>query len=91
MGNWSTLDVGSRAQVVAHELLHSVNVYHHGESDPIVAWGLDASGQAAEVSASGVSQISVFYEPNEDTTTTLRANLASPPYDKKPPVLWIGY
>ncbi len=91
MGNWSTLPQDVRAQVVAHELLHSVNVYHHGDSDQIVAWGINASGKVAELSASGETQISVYNEPNQDATESWRKLLSMPPHDQTPPLGWVGY
>jgi len=47
MGEWATLPSAEFASVVAHELMHSVNVWHHGEADYPVIWQ-DVNGSLVE-------------------------------------------
>ncbi len=79
MGDWAVLPAAKRDQVVAHELLHGVNVWHHGEQDRLVAWGLDDENELAELSGPGsTTKIQVFAEPNIDVTETIVAALTGP-------------
>jgi hypothetical protein len=55
-------DSGELRSTVAHELMHGVNVYHHGETDKTVQWTLNAAGKLQE----GGQEITVQGEDGVD-------------------------
>ena len=57
-----TVSYGS--STIAHELLHTVNVYHHGEVDVQVVWQLGPGDTVLE----GQQQIQVYREPDVNVT-----------------------
>lgn len=61
----ATIDYAS--VTVAHELLHTVNVYHHGDNDQEVTWSI-SGGNLIETSDSGAMPIRVFKESGQDDT-----------------------
>lgn len=77
--------VSYASSTVAHELLHTVNVYHHGESDESVFWSRDAEGklyeQATEEANGQVSpigakkEIRAFTEQGQDVTAQVRVGV----------------
>ena len=90
MSGWAALPLADRNQVVAHELFHAVNVYHHGEVDePVVAWGLNEEGELVEgrPGAAAVQPIHVFRERvgNVDDEVMTLLNKAG-----KPLLGWLG-
>lgn len=54
-GDTSDENAEQSSQVIAHEMLHDSNVYHHGERDTQVAWhvSVDESGRAHITESSG--------------------------------------
>lgn len=56
---------------VAHELLHTVNVYHHGDGDTSVVWSLTPG----DVLTEGTQPIQVYAEPDINVTAAVVANL----------------
>jgi hypothetical protein len=90
MSDWALLSLPERNQVVAHELLHAVNVWHHGpERDEIVAWVVDRDGEVAERNTRGESKIRVFTEPNNEVTANYLALLTQPQAQANVR-LWLG-
>jgi hypothetical protein len=68
MEDWFTLDANTLASTVAHELMHCVNVYHHGDDDHDVVWR-DVDGFVVETGGPRASvPISVTTEAGEDIT-----------------------
>lgn len=77
--------VSYASATVAHELLHTVNVYHHGETDVTVFWSRDAEGklyeQATEdqggqtVAVGGKAEIRAFTEQGQDVTAQVRLGM----------------
>jgi len=89
--NWSQLPLMTRDVVVAHELFHAVNVYHHGEIDDTrVAWGFDEDGKLVEKSAATgrVQPIHVAREGEGDITNEVVEKLSEP--GAKPLLGWVG-
>jgi hypothetical protein len=74
------------ASTIAHELLHSVNVFHHGEGDETVKWYLDATSITESGGRGGSASITILSESGEevDWTTiftdavTIEVNLGIP-------------
>jgi hypothetical protein len=74
--------VSYASSTVAHELLHTVNVWHHGEVDETVVWSRDGSGNLFEqatvvqddrtVATGSRKPIRAFTEQGEDFTTSVR-------------------
>lgn len=74
--------VSYASSTVAHELLHTVNVYHHGEEDEAVFWSRDADGNlyeqktedqdGTEVAVGPKTKIRAFLESGEEVTTRVR-------------------
>lgn len=70
---------------VAHELFHTVNVYHHGESDEAVHWSRGGDGRLYERAANGDETgpdpdsppraIRVFTEQGEEVTDRVRLGI----------------
>ena len=69
------------AAVVAHELLHSVNVYHHGESDEVVFWSREngrlyeqktQESGGADTPVGAKTEIRVFLETGEEVADKAR-------------------
>ncbi len=72
------------ARALAHELLHCVNVYHHGKDDTLVEWSLNTDGELMEVvvqqdKARKASLIRVLREDGVEQTGTLKARLSGRP------------
>ncbi|MEQ8278460.1 MAG: hypothetical protein RMA76_31945 [Deltaproteobacteria bacterium] len=81
MGDWATLDGDYLSKIVAHELFHTVNVYHHGETDEEVTWR-DAMGVLVERRRGGPAAgaaIRVLGENGVDATRLMLARLQRMP------------
>jgi hypothetical protein len=62
------------ARVLAHELLHAVNVYHHGETETVVTWFENPAGQLVEFASGGAYEgtpIRALKEDGTEVTETL--------------------
>jgi hypothetical protein len=62
------------ARVLAHELLHAVNVYHHGETETVVTWFESPAGQLVEFASGGAYEgtpIRALKEDGTEVTETL--------------------
>ena len=71
MGNWYELDPSYLASIVAHEFLHCVNVYHHGEKDDGVRWRVNGQDELVEVLVGAAYEgtpIRVHTEQGRDNT-----------------------
>ncbi|MCX6624400.1 MAG: hypothetical protein NTY38_25735 [Acidobacteria bacterium] len=76
MEDWATLGDGYLATIVAHELLHCVNVWHHGDGDYEAYWRLNASDELVEVRSGGAYEgtpIRVLTEAGLDVTERWKA------------------
>ncbi len=69
---------------VAHELFHTVNVYHHGEGDKQVVWELGPDDTVLE----GGQQIEVYREPSLNVTANVVADLKT--RISKSREIWLG-
>ena len=73
IGSRSTLSpaVSYQSSTIAHELFHTVNLYHHGEVDRNVTWNLRPDDTVLE----SADPIQVYNEPDVNTTARLIALL----------------
>jgi len=73
IGSRATLSaaVSYQSATIAHELFHTVNVWHHGEIDQQVTWQLGPDGTVLE----GGDSIQVYNEPDVNMTARLSAYL----------------
>ena len=83
-GPTQSRDVSYAAASVAHELFHTVNVYHHGESDKQVTWELGPDDSVLE----GGQQIQVYREPSLNVTANVVADLKT--RGSKSREIWLG-
>lgn len=88
MGDWNTLDGLYLSKIVAHELFHTVNVYHHGEIDEVVAWQ-DTMGTLTERRSLGpATPIRVLREDGVDVTDVILDHLQALPNKRRD--VWLG-
>jgi hypothetical protein len=72
------------AAIAAHEALHTVNVWHHGQTDKEVIW-LGIGGMLLEFSGGASKQIRAFNEAGVEQTAALAKR-----FENKGTKIWLG-
>ncbi len=76
MSDFAHFDPARAAKIVAHELCHAVNVFHHGDTDEKVIWAaLDGKLYEMSTAAPGGEEITVLTEQQQDVTLSIIGEL----------------
>jgi len=73
-----SVEAGYEAVNVAHELMHTVNTWHHGESDYEVVWWASPDGKLREITTTSPAignEIRVLNEDGTDATADVIINI----------------